>query len=157
MELVLVAAAAFVAMEPITAATHRWVMHGVGWALHRSHHRAAATRFEANDAFPVVFAAIVCLGFAAGYNVDGWSLLVPVGVGVTCYGVVYALVHDVYIHRRLRWFGGRRVPALERLAAAHRVHHRTGRAPYGMLAPIVPRRSRTSTSTDAELTDIGVG
>ena len=34
--------------------------------------------------------------------------LVPIGVGVTVYGAAYALVHDVYIHRRLRWFGDRR-------------------------------------------------
>ena len=28
---------------------------------------------------------------------------------------------------------------LDRLAAAHELHHRFGGAPYGMLVPIVPR------------------
>lgn len=139
---ILVAALAFVVMEPVTAATHRWVMHGVGWFLHRSHHRELASRFEANDAFPVAFASVVCTGLAVGFNVDGWSVLVPAGVGVTAYGAAYALVHDVYTHGRLRWFGERRIAVLDRLAAAHRLHHRFNRAPYGMLLPVVPRAVR---------------
>jgi beta-carotene 3-hydroxylase len=133
-----VALAAFVAMEPVTAATHRWVMHGIGEFLHRSHHRARPARWQANDWYPVMFAGLVNLGFAVGSNVDGLSLLVPVGVGVTAYGAMYALVHDLYIHDRLGWFRGRRVRVFERLAAAHRIHHLYGAAPYGMLAPVVP-------------------
>ncbi|MDJ0769657.1 MAG: sterol desaturase family protein [Ilumatobacter sp.] len=139
---IVIALVAFVAMEPLTAATHRWVMHGVGIALHRSHHRRLAARFEANDAFPVVFAALVCGLFALGLNLDGWSPVVPVAVGITLYGAAYAVVHDVYIHGRLRWFGDWRPALLERLAAAHRLHHRFNAAPYGMLLPVVPRHVR---------------
>ena len=138
---VLLALIGFVAMEPITAATHRFVMHGVGWALHRSHHRQAAARWEANDAFPVMFAAVVCLGFAIGFNVGGAGALVPLGVGITLYGLAYALVHDVYIHGRLGRFR-RRVAVLDRLADAHELHHRFGGAPYGMLVPVVSRAVR---------------
>ena len=36
---IVIAVVAFLAMEPITAATHRWIMHGVGEFLHRSHHQ----------------------------------------------------------------------------------------------------------------------
>ena len=39
-----VAVVAFVAMEPVTAALHRFVFHGPGWALHRSHHRPLRQR-----------------------------------------------------------------------------------------------------------------
>ena len=92
------AVGAFVLMEPVTAATHRWVMHGIGEMLHRSHHQARRGRFERNDWFPVLFAAIVIVGFAAGFNIDGWSSLVPVGIGVTAYGVAYAPVS--YTHLR---------------------------------------------------------
>lgn len=129
---------AFAAMEPVTAATHRWVMHGVGERLHRSHHRANRGRWEANDAYPVMFAAVVCLGLWVGFNQPGWAGLVPVGVGVTAYGLAYALVHDVYIHGRVAMLGDRRIAHLDRLAAAHRIHHLYGGAPYGMLLPIVP-------------------
>lgn len=139
---VLLAAGAFVVMEPVTAATHRWVMHGLGAFLHRSHHRAGTGRWERNDWYPVLFAAVVIAGFVAGFNVDGLSTLVPVGIGITLYGAAYALVHDVYIHGRLGWFEHRRVAAFDRLAAAHRIHHLYNAAPYGMLLPVVPAELR---------------
>jgi beta-carotene 3-hydroxylase len=129
---------AFAAMEPITYAAHRWLMHGLAARLHRSHHvnaaRAVASRLEANDVFPVAFAGVVLTAFATGFNVVGLSLLVPASAGVTLYGAVYFLVHDVYVHRRIALFSSQ--PRwLEYLAAEHRRHHRTGAEPYGMLAP----------------------
>jgi beta-carotene 3-hydroxylase len=139
---VLVAIAAFVLMEPFTALTHRYVMHGFGRRLHRSHHQPDGSRFERNDWFPVVFASIVTLGLWAGFNVHGLGALVPAGVGVTSYGAAYALVHDCWIHRRVGWFNGRHVGVLDRLAAAHRIHHEHNSAPFGMLAPVVPRELR---------------
>lgn len=133
---------AFVAMEPITAGVHRWVMHGFGEFLHRSHHQRRAGRWELNDWYPVGFAALVNLGFFVGFNVAGFAGLVPVGIGITAYGVAYAVVHDVFIHRRLGWFGDRRIDVLDRLADAHRIHHLYNAAPYGMLLPIVPSELR---------------
>ncbi len=138
---ILVVLAAFALMEPVTALTHRFVMHGIGASLHLSHHRPGGSRLERNDWFPVVFASIVMIGMWAGFNLDGLSVLVPVGVGVTLYGAAYALVHDGWIHRRVGWFGEHRVHLLDRLADAHMVHHRDNGAPYGMLAPIVRSRS----------------
>lgn len=134
-----IAVAAFVLMEPITALTHRFVMHGVGRSLHRSHHQPTGSRFERNDLFPVMFASLVLLGMWAGFNVDGLAVLVPAGVGVTLYGATYALVHDGWIHHRFGRVGNHRNGMLDRLAAAHRVHHVGNGAPYGMLVPIVRR------------------
>jgi len=151
MQSVLLAFGAFIVMEPITAATHRFVMHGrgpgrilagLGIALHRSHHRRRHSAFEANDAYPVIFAGIVCLGLWAGFNQPNLGGLIPVGIGVTAYGLAYAAVHDVYIHQRLRIFGSARPAVLEYLADAHRIHHLYNAAPYGMLVPIVPKELR---------------
>ncbi len=134
----------FVVMEPITYAVHRWIMHGPGLVLHRSHHARSVGRFEANDAFPVVFGSIVGLLMVLGFNVEGWGRLVSIGVGVTMYGVAYAVVHDIYAHGRLPVFrgrgpdSGRPVAGLQTLAEAHRLHHRFGGEPYGMLAPVIP-------------------
>lgn len=144
---VLVALASFVVMEPVTALTHRFVMHGAGHVLHRSHHRPvrdgeSPRRWEANDLYPVAFASVVMIGLAVGFNLPGWSVLVPIGAGVTAYGAAYALVHDAYVHGRVPLFGHRRVPVLERLAAAHRVHHHHGGAPFGMLLPVLGRQDR---------------
>jgi beta-carotene 3-hydroxylase len=142
---VLAGLAAFVVMEPLTYAAHRWVMHGVGWVLHRSHHRRRRIstwrdRFEANDWFPVAFAGVTIAAFALGTSLRSAELLVPVAVGVTLYGATYAFVHDVYIHGRIA-----RLPVLaplERLRDAHAIHHLYGGEPYGMLCPVVPKALR---------------
>ncbi len=142
--IVATAVGSFVAMEGFTYLTHRFVMHGIAWGLHRSHHRASAERFEANDVFPCIGAGIAMIGFAVGFNVP-MPGLVAVGAGVTAYGVAYIFVHDIYIHGRLR-----RVPevaALERLRRAHAVHHLFGGEPFGMLLPVLPRRHRVLART----------
>jgi len=132
--------AAFVVMEPITALVHRIVMHGWGWRLHVSHHRAGAGRLQANDLYPLVFASLTMLVMALGFQWKGQDVLVPATAGVSGYGLCYGFVHEVYIHRRLPfpW----QVGLLERLREAHRIHHRWSGAPFGMLVPVVPRRLR---------------
>ena len=123
----------FAAMELVSYATHRWVMHGFAMVWHRSHHRPPAGAFERNDLFPLCFSAAGVLLFAAGQSVAsfGW-----VAAGVTMYGAAYLFVHEIYIHRRLPSV----VPPnawLEWLREAHRAHHATGGEPYGMLLPLV--------------------
>lgn len=131
---------AFLAMEPVAYAAHRWVMHGPGWGWHRSHHRRRRGTFERNDRYPVTFATTTVAAMAVGAAVARLRWLLPVGAGVSAYGAAYAYVHDVHIHGR--------VPAidvdsavLDRLARAHEQHHRGGGEPYGMLVPVLARRS----------------
>ena len=148
-----VAVLAFLVMEPVTYLTHRFVMHGLAERIHRSHHVSSPARWEANDAFPVVFSAAAMVATLAAYQ--GWTsrLVLAAVAGVSVYGLVYALVHDVYIHRRLspsavasesvvRRRSGRGHPLLERVADAHRIHHLYNGEPYGMLLPVVPRQLR---------------
>lgn len=133
-------AIAFVAMEPVTYVVHRWVMHGPGMVWHRSHHARRQGRFERNDWYPVVFASTTITIMALGALVPAVWFLLPIGVGITAYGLAYLFVHDIYIHRRVG-----RVPTsagLEHLADAHALHHRYGAEPYGMLVPIVPAALR---------------
>jgi len=124
---------AFVAMEATTYLAHRFVMHGVGWVLHRSHHAPAAGRFEANDAYPLVFGSVTVAVMALGYRLPAAGLI-AVTAGISAYGCAYLFVHDLYIHGRL----GRlpRMALLERLRQAHGLHHRFGGEPYGMLLPL---------------------
>jgi beta-carotene 3-hydroxylase len=139
MTAVVIAFAAFLLMEPFTALMHRVVFHGFGRGWHRSHHEPPRTVLEANDLFPVVFALATVAMMAIGAFVAGGDVLTPLGIGVTAYGASYLLVHDVVIHRRLRW-----LPISDRvgrrLRAAHNVHHLYSDAPFGFVAPVVPRR-----------------
>jgi beta-carotene 3-hydroxylase len=142
MTAVVAALAAFLVMEPAAAGFHRAVMHGRGWGWHRSHHARSAGPLEANDLFPLLFATLTVSGMAAAVW-SGHPLVLAGLVGVTGYGLAYAVVHDVCVHGRLT---GRRpvLPGrwLRRIAACHAIHHRTGEAPYGFLVPIVPAKYR---------------
>jgi beta-carotene 3-hydroxylase len=133
----LIVVAIWVLMEPITYLVHRYVMHGFGMVWHRSHHRPRADRFERNDLYPVVFATATIVVMAIGATVPALHVLLPVGIGVTAYGVSYLFVHELYIHRRWPRFTTR-LGVLEPLVRAHALHHRYGGEPYGFLLPVVP-------------------
>ena len=137
-----VATVSLLAMEPAVALAHRRAMHGWAWGWHRSHHRRAGGQVEANDLFPVVFAAATVAAMAAGAIVDPLAPLLWAGSGVTAYGIAYLVVHDLYIHRRLGVLPGASGSLISRLAEAHRIHHLYGREPYGFLLPVVPGELR---------------
>jgi beta-carotene 3-hydroxylase len=141
------AAVTLAASEPAAALAHRAVMHGSGWRWHRSHHRARRGGWEDNDRFPLVFAALTMAAMVVGRS-TGRERLVAAGAGVTGYGLLYLLVHDVGVHGRLSG-GSPILPGrwLRRLGRAHAVHHRTGEAPYGFLVPIVPARHRAAVAS----------
>lgn len=139
---ILVGASTLFAMEGVSYAAHRWVMHGPGMRWHRSHHRPPAGRWERNDLFPLCFSLVGIAAF-----VLAWVLRQPVAwsvaSGITAYGMMYLAVHELYIHRRLQL----RLPRgtyLEWLREAHRAHHQTGGEPYGMLLPVVRSVAPTS-------------
>jgi beta-carotene 3-hydroxylase len=134
-------------MEPVAYASHRWVMHGSGWGLHASHHEARPRGFEANDWYPVGFAAATTLAMAAAAS-RRWHTALAAGVGVTVYGAAYGVVHEIYAHRRVPAL---RLPArpLEALGRRHLHHHRRSGEPFGMLAPLVIDRIESRTASAA--------
>jgi beta-carotene 3-hydroxylase len=144
---VAVVAVTFVEMEGATYLIHRYVMHGRGMVWHASHHAPAKGRLERNDWYPVVFASTTMAVMAIGAAVPALRILLPIGVGITAYGMAYVLVHDVFIHGRVVRL--RRPAAIERLHDAHALHHRYGGEPYGMLLPVVPASLRARAEADA--------
>ena len=130
--------AAFVAMEGVAWAVHRYVMHGPLWILHRSHHAPRAGGMEANDLFGLLFAAVAIALFCVGAD-QRWSPLWWAAAGITVYGALYALVHDALAHRRWGLPVRARGRYLRGLVQAHRLHHmtrtRTGAVSFGFLAP----------------------
>jgi beta-carotene 3-hydroxylase len=139
--------AALCAMEGVSYLTHRFVMHGFGIGLHRSHHTANDGGFELNDLYPLMFSSVAIAAFAVGTIASVRTLLL-VGTGITLYGLSYLFVHEIYIHRRLALIN-RRYRLLEWMKASHRIHHLFGGEPFGMLVPLVPKelRRRAETAT----------
>ena len=145
---VLIVLAAFVAMEAVSYVTHRFVMHGFGFGLHKSHHVNRDGGFEMNDLYPMMFSSVAILSFTAGTFSPALRPLVLAGTGITLYGVAYLFVHEIYIHRRL-WTLKGCYRLLEWMKASHRIHHLYGGEPFGMLLPLVPKalRARAATAT----------
>jgi beta-carotene 3-hydroxylase len=130
------------AMEAVATLVHKYVMHGFGWGWHRSHHAPRTGWFEKNDLYALVFAGISIGWFVAGGGPG--SILWWIGIGTAVYGLVYALLHDGLVHRRLPIGRAPRSAYLKRLVQAHRLHHarheREGAVSFGFLyAPPVAR------------------
>ena len=98
----LITLATFVGMECVTWVTHRFVMHGLLWALHEDHHQPRQTIFEKNDLFFLIFAtpAIILMWFGTHSPGSLWMLFA--GTGITLYGFAYFVVHEIIIHQRNR-------------------------------------------------------
>jgi beta-carotene 3-hydroxylase len=113
----------FFGMEGVAWATHKYVMHGSLWVLHESHHRERENWFELNDLFGFFFSAI-----SMGLMLAGTAYYTPLlfaGLGMAAYGLVYFLVHDVLVHRRVAHGFVPRQGYLRRIYQAHRLHHAT--------------------------------
>lgn len=115
----------FIAMEGVAWATHKYVMHGFLWNLHRDHHTKEnlPAWWEKNDAFFLIFATPGALTMMLS-SALGMPWLFYIGLGITIYGAAYFMVHDVFIHQRLKWFRKTDNPYFRALRRAHKVHHK---------------------------------
>ncbi|MGF1456546.1 MAG: sterol desaturase family protein [Alphaproteobacteria bacterium] len=126
---------AFFGMEAAAWIIHRYIMHGPLWVLHRSHHEPRQGPFERNDWFAVLFSLPAVAAIFVGFRGVDW--LLPIGFGISAYGLAYVLAHDVLVHRRIRLLGVPKSGYLARLHEAHMLHHavreRTGGVSFGFL------------------------
>jgi beta-carotene 3-hydroxylase len=120
---ILVLLATFCVMEGITWLTHKYVMHGFLWYLHKDHHQVEPGFFEKNDVFFIIFAvpSIVLIFF--GTNDKVWWMQ-SIGFGIMAYGFAYFLVHDVIIHQRFKWFTKSNSTYVRAIRWAHKMHHK---------------------------------
>ena len=130
----------FALMEAFSWWIHKYVMHGVLWNIHKTHHQHGKGIFELNDVFTLLFGGIAVVLILLG--VDQWDYRFWIGSGISVYGLTYFVLHDVLIHKRLKWLGRPKSSYLKAIAKAHRDHHKTkecdGAVSFGLL--IVPRK-----------------
>lgn len=110
-------------MEVVAILGHKYVMHGVGWFLHKSHHVARHGFFEWNDLYGVGGAAVAIALFWLGVQENWGSFYVWLGGGITAYGAIYFGFHDVIVHRRVETGYVPRSSYMKRIVQAHRLHH----------------------------------
>lgn len=114
---------AFLGMEGIAWFTHRFIMHGLLWRLHKDHHKKESSGFfEHNDFFFLIFAlpGMACLFF----GMKNYNFLFWIGLGITLYGIAYFLVHDVFIHQRFKIFRNTDNAYFKAIRRAHKMHHK---------------------------------
>jgi beta-carotene 3-hydroxylase len=121
---ILITLAAVGAMEFVAWAAHKYLMHGLLWHWHADHHKPHEKEgfFEKNDRFFIVFAVPSATCFMLG-ALTPMTWLTFVGIGIAIYGLIYFLIHDVYIHRRFKWFKHLDNPYSKAVLRAHGAHH----------------------------------
>ena len=112
-------------MEFVAWFSHKYVMHGFLWNWHEDHHKPHHEKegfFEKNDLFFITFAIPSMIAYILGTVTDHrWLLFV--GIGITIYGAIYFLIHDVYIHQRFKWFRQLDSKYSRAILRAHGAHH----------------------------------
>jgi beta-carotene 3-hydroxylase len=115
----------FAAMELVAWFTHKYIMHGALWSLHRDHHlKDHDHAMERNDFFFLIFATP---GILLIYFGQQNGLLDPrlwIGAGISLYGLAYVLMHDIFIHQRIKIFTRTDNHYLRAVRRAHKVHHK---------------------------------
>lgn len=114
-----------VGMEFVAWFSHKYIMHGFLWNWHEDHHKPHHEEdgfFEKNDLFFITFAIPSALAYIIGTNSEHFWLFF-VGVGITIYGVIYFLIHDIYIHQRFKWFRQLDSKYSRAILRAHGAHH----------------------------------
>jgi beta-carotene 3-hydroxylase len=110
-------------MEFMAWFTHKYIMHGFLWSLHRDHHKKDHDSwFERNDAFFIFYAIVSMIFFYLG--AEGFWYGWPIGLGIMAYGATYFVVHDIFIHQRFKMFRNANNWYARGVRRAHKMHHK---------------------------------
>jgi len=117
---------------------HKYIMHGILWNIHKTHHLPSKRAFELNDIFSLFFGSISILLMFLGYQELDYRFWI--GMGISIYGFGYFFVHDILIHRRIKWLKRPKKGLFNGILKAHQAHHaynrKDGSEAFGLL--IVP-------------------
>ncbi len=117
---------AVILMEFVAWFAHKYLMHGILWSWHEDHHKPKYEKegfWEKNDRFFIVFALPSMTCYILGSLYADYRYLLFVGIGISIYGLIYFLIHDVYIHQRFRWFKQLDSKYSRGILKAHGAHH----------------------------------
>lgn len=113
-------------MEFVAWFAHKYLMHGWLWIWHEDHHKPHYEKegfFEKNDLFFLVFALPSMTCYIVGSLFMDYRWVLFIGIGISIYGLIYFLIHDVYIHQRFKWFRQLDNKYSRAILRAHGAHH----------------------------------
>lgn len=126
-------------MEAFSWIIHKYLMHGIFWNIHKTHHQHSDGFFELNDVFTLIFGGTAIVLIFLG--IENFDERFWIGCGISLYGLAYFILHDVLIHKRLKWFSRPRNKYLKAITEAHKAHHKTQKdnsVSFGLF--VVPKR-----------------
>ena len=134
---ILIYVATFFFMEFMAWFSHKYIMHGFLWHLHKDHHRKDhGSWFERNDLF-FIFYALVSMSLVILWGEYGFWAGLPMALGIFTYGMSYFIVHDIFIHQRFKILRSTNSKYAKGLRRAHKIHHKSilkgGGECFGML------------------------
>lgn len=116
----------FIIMEFIAWWSHKYIMHGILWILHKDHHiKKEIHAFERNDIFALIFALPSIFLILVGIKDRVVTIYFWIGLGIALYGAAYFIVHDIYIHRRIKIFSNMNYKYLTEMRLMHKRHHKS--------------------------------
>ena len=134
---ILIYVATFFFMEFMAWFSHKYIMHGFLWHLHKDHHKKDhGSWFERNDLF-FIFYAVVSMTLVILWGEYGFWAGLPMALGIFTYGMSYFIVHDIFIHQRFKILRTTNSKDAKGLRRAHKIHHKSihkgGGECFGML------------------------
>jgi len=129
----------FCFMEFMAWFSHKYVMHGFLWNVHKDHHKKDHNSWwERNDLF-FIFYALVSMSFFYSEVEYGFIYGFAIGFGIMAYGFTYFVVHDIFIHQRFKFLKKANNWYAKGVRKAHKMHHanikKNGGESFGMLFP----------------------
>ncbi len=113
----------FVLMEGVAWLSHKYIMHGLLWKLHKDHHVPNGKHvIERNDSFFFIFALPAIVFFIIGF--EDLSITFWIAIGITLYGFAYFFIHDLFIHQRIKVLRNANSAYFRAIRKAHKVHHK---------------------------------
>ncbi len=111
-------------MEFVAWASHKYIMHGLLWYIHKDHHKKDHDSwFERNDLFFFQFAGISIIFVVLWGEYNVWYGL-PIAIGIFLYGIAYFIVHDIFIHQRFKIFRNIDNKYARGIRRGHKMHHK---------------------------------
>ena len=134
---ILIYVTTFLFMEFMAWFSHKYIMHGFLWNLHKDHHKKDhGSWFERNDLF-FIFYAVVSMTLVILWGEYGFWAGLPMALGIFTYGMSYFIVHDIFIHQRFKILRTTNSKYAKGLRRAHKIHHKSihkgGGECFGML------------------------
>ena len=121
---ILVFLTTFVFMEGVAWFSHKYIMHGFLWSLHKDHHKKDhKSWFERNDFFFVIY-ALVSAVFVVAWGEFGFAPGLAIAAGIFTFGFTYFIVHDIFIHQRFKIFRNANNRYAKGIRRAHKIHHK---------------------------------